>query len=78
MCEYCDKKSLEDDNLIPIIDEDFILLGDTVMNISTAIGTNDEGDIIEEVYLGCFCVATVKINYCPICGRSLKHKINRK
>ena len=74
MCEYCDRKSLEADSLVPIIDSDFNLLGDTIMEICTALGIDDNGEIEEEVYLSNFCIATQKINYCPICGKSLRPK----
>ncbi len=71
MCEYCDKKSLKNDNLVPVVDDVFLLFGDTLMEVCTALGMNEEGVIEEEIYLSNFCVARQKVNYCPMCGASL-------
>ena len=78
MCDYCNRKSLEMDDLSPIIDSDFMLFGDTFMEICNALGVNEEGEIEEEIYLSNFCIARQVINYCPICGRSLRKKRRRK
>lgn len=71
MCKYCNRKSLEMDDLIPIVVDDFLLFGETYMEICTALGTDEDGNIEEEIYLSGDCIARQKINFCPMCGQLL-------
>ena len=74
MCKYCDRKELEGDTITSIIVDGFCLFGDTFMEIDTSLGLNKDGEIEEEIYLSNTCIASIKINYCPMCGRKLNEE----
>lgn len=80
MCQYCDKFTGDSRNREDRAKVDLFLGGDTRYELFITHSVDDEYDCFLTVLdnKDCNSVVSIKINFCPVCGRNLTQQKGTK